>query len=277
MQHKKATNSGIDFQTLLDTNKKLRAESKKLQADARELRADALHQQERLTRTVEVASKTIEKLEGANRQLTDKVIHAQEDERCRIGRELHDDFGQRLALMAMKADSLSSLVSGPDAAKRMISEISHEAKDLSSDIHRLSHRLHPPKVEELGLISATRALCKEHGKLWKMAVYFHTHGPSENFVSSSAMSLFRIIQESLQNAGKNGHARHVIVRLTADEHEMTLSVCDDGQGFEPSRVRRGLGLISMRERIRLAKGHITIQSVVGHGTRIEAHIPRHSD
>jgi PAS domain S-box-containing protein len=212
--------------------------------------------------------------ERATHDLGGRLISAQEEERKRIARELHDDLSQRLAMLSVEADQLGRLDNAP-AAQPLISEIAEQVKDLSSEIHRLSYQLHPAKLEQLGLVAATRALCHEQSRIWAIPIDFIQAGIPRELNRATALGIYRIVQEGLQNVGKHSQATHARVELTRENDMIRLLIRDNGRGFDTELVHRhaGLGLLGMRERVHLAQGRILIQSAPGKGTNIEVKVP----
>ena len=214
--------------------------------------------------------------EEAAQSLSGRLIHAQEAERMRLARELHDDLNQNLALLSIELDLLCQK---PPAANGVVNgrmqELSAQLKNLSSSVHRLSHELHPAKLEQLGLVAAVGGFCREIGAARKIAIEFEVHDVPRVLPNDIALCLYRIVQEGLQNVVKHSGAADAKVELTANENELCLVVADRGCGFEsPSSLgESSLGLVSMRERVRLVRGQITVQSRKGEGTRIEVHVP----
>ncbi|HVK12253.1 MAG TPA: PAS domain-containing sensor histidine kinase [Gemmataceae bacterium] len=210
------------------------------------------------------------------RLLTGRLLEAQEVERRRIARELHDDLNQRLALLALELDTLSQVppTSAAEIADRM-QELSARVKDLSSAVHDLSHRLHPSKLEQLGLVAALGGLCRELTQSHGLEVKFTHHQGPGVMPPDSVLCLYRIAQEALQNVVKHSGSRHAAVELSGTADEVRLRVIDDGVGFEPGSAvgNDGLGLISMRERLLLVGGEITIDSRPLGGTRIDVRVP----
>jgi PAS domain S-box-containing protein len=208
--------------------------------------------------------------------LASRLLTAQESERRRIARELHDDLNQSLALLAVKLDLLSQKPPDPAAefAER-IHELSAQVKQLSSSVHELSHQLHPAKLEQLGLLAAVRGLCAELTQSHGLQIEFTHHKVPAAIPADTALCLYRTAQEALRNVVKHSGAQHTAVELEGRTETIFLRITDDGAGFIPSLVgdKGGLGLVSMRERLRLVQGEITIDSRPGHGTWIEVCIP----
>ena len=210
------------------------------------------------------------------RLLTGRLLQAQEMERRRIARELHDDLNQSLALLAVEMDLLSH--KPPDSTTQLsgrIQELSARVKELSSSVHELSHRLHPSKLEQLGLAAAVRSLCQELTQAHGLQIKFTFYQVPEGLPEDTALCLYRIAQEGLRNVIKHSGAQQAAVKLGGSTDTLSLSIVDDGVGFDPGLVdgQGGLGLISMRERLRLVDGTIAIDSRRSSGTRIEVRVP----
>jgi PAS domain S-box-containing protein len=208
--------------------------------------------------------------------LTGRLIHSQETERRRIARELHDDFNQSLALLSVDLDILGQKppLAGNQLGGR-IHELSARVKQLSSSVHGLSHQLHPSKLEQLGLLAAVRGLCLELTQSHGLPIAFTHHDVPETLPEDSALCLYRVVQEALGNVLKHSGATHAWVDLTQRAGTVYLQVTDDGVGFDPKLIERngGLGLVSMRERLRLVHGQITFDSQQSIGTRIAVSVP----
>lgn len=210
------------------------------------------------------------------RVLTGRLLQAQETERSRIARELHDDLGQNLALLSVKIDLLGQKPSD-SAAQRdgRIQELAAQVKQLSSSVHDLSHKLHPSKLEQLGLVAAVRALCKELTQTHGLPIAFTSHQVSAPIAEDTALCLYRIVQEALRNVLKHSGAHQASVELYQSADTLFLRIVDDGTGFDPAMVHpgSGLGLASMRERLHLVGGQIAIDSRSARGTRIDVRVP----
>jgi signal transduction histidine kinase len=203
--------------------------------------------------------------------LAARLIGAQEAERARIARDLHDDISQQLALLEIDLESLRGAGYGPtDAAA---AELVLRARTIASSVHDLSHRLHPAKLRLVGLVSALGGLQREMSLPDTLISFTHDTIPS-SLSSDLTLCLFRVAQEALQNALKYSHARHVAVHLGSTRDALTLQITDDGVGFNVDAVwGKGLGLISIAERVEAAGGKFEIDSVPGSGTGLTVRVP----
>jgi signal transduction histidine kinase len=206
------------------------------------------------------------------RSLTGRLIHAQEEERRRIARELHDDLNQGLALLAIELDLLAQRPPKSDTPPLdRLRGLSGRVKQLSSAVHDLSHLLHPSKLEQLGLVASIRSLCKELAQDHELAIQFVDQQVPSSIPADIALCLYRITQEALQNVLKHSGAQRARVDLLGNEDAVVLRITDKGSGFDPGSVdeKGGLGLVSMRERLHMLGGTIVINSRPGEGTSIE--------
>jgi PAS domain S-box-containing protein len=214
--------------------------------------------------------------EQAIRNLSGRLISAQEEERTRIARELHDDIMQRIALLAMELTSWSKHV--PKSAVDLRDRI-HDSKkrlwEMSTDIQALSHHLHSSKLEILGLVSAANTFCMELSEKHGIPVDFVHSDIPRAVPSSISLCLFRVLQQALQNALKHSGSTHVKVELRGTPNEIQLIVSDSGIGFDPKEAinGKGIGLISMQERLGLVDGQFSVTSAPGKGTTIYASVP----
>lgn len=215
------------------------------------------------------------------RELSGRLIHAHEQERIRLARELHDDAVQRLGLLSINLEMLrQQLNEAPVDIHGRINELSQQVEDLASELRQLSHELHPAKLEYLGLEAAIRAFCEELSDARHITVQVDVKDVPRSLPSDVALCLYRVTQEALQNVTKHSGAGSATVVLAATEKEMLLSVTDSGVGFDVHALqgREGsLGLISMRERVHLAQGQLSVTSEKGQGTRIEVRVPLPSE
>jgi signal transduction histidine kinase len=210
------------------------------------------------------------------RRLAGRIIEAQEGERRRVARELHDDLNQGLALLAVELDVLTGRP--PPSAReteKHLRGLSARVKGLSSAVHAMSHQLHPSRLEQLGLVAAARGLCQEVSRHHRLEVTFIHSGVPAVVTRATALCLYRVAQEALRNVVRHSGAARAAVELAGTPADLRLVVSDDGTGFEPAAALRGggLGLVSMRERLCLAGGRLVIAAREAGGTRIDARIP----
>jgi PAS domain S-box-containing protein len=205
-----------------------------------------------------------------------RLLEAHELERARIARELHDDIGQRMAVMTMDLDGLMQLLPLSTADLRVrIATMSNRAIDLAKDVQAISHRLHSSKLDHLGIALAAAAFCDELSQHHGIAIQFSAGEIPDKLPNDVVLCLFRVLQEAVTNAVRHGHPRQVTVELRASDADMRLDIVDDGSGFDPVLAMKGpgLGLISMRERLGLVGGELRIESRPGAGTAIRARAP----
>ena len=205
-----------------------------------------------------------------------KLIEAQESERTRIARELHDDINQRLAMVAVSLRMITAKLSHSEVEpKRDIEATCERVSGLERDIQALSHRLHSSKLEYLGLEVAARGFCREMSERQNIKIGLQCDDVPADLSSDVALCLFRVLQEALHNALKYSGVKEFEVSLTGVSHAIELRVHDSGAGFDPKRTSNGhgLGLTSMRERLKLVGGECSIDSEPGHGTTVSARVP----
>lgn len=216
--------------------------------------------------------------------LAGKLIDAQEDERRRIARDLHDDFSQRLAALAIEAGNAARAAPGEDTRedgsrtpgmRDRVEELRRGIATLGDDIHNIARRLHPATLEDLGLIAAVEQECRAFFERGGPPVDFEVSGTLDGLAPEVSLSLYRIVQEALRNVEKHAEAQAVTIRLSRSVENVLLSVADNGKGFSPTATggKRGLGLSSMHERVRLLGGHLHIDAGPGRGTHITVRVP----
>ena len=208
-----------------------------------------------------------------------QLIEAHEEERTRIARELHDDITQRLALLAIELAQWSEDERSGSEVREHVRHAQERIDEIAKDVQGLSHRLHSSKLEYLGLVSAARSFCEELAERSKVEIEFRHSGVTQSVPKDVSLCLFRVLQESLQNAVKYSGVRHFTAVLTGTPETIELTVQDAGIGFEEEKAsgRKGLGLISMRERINLVHGDFSLKSKPGIGTTIYARVPFKSE
>jgi signal transduction histidine kinase len=208
--------------------------------------------------------------------LTGRLLQAQETERRRIARELHDDLSQRLALLCVQLDLVSQRPpESPAQLAALMQDLSSQVKQLSTALHDLSRQLHPTKLEQLGLVAAVNGLCNEMSQTHSLPIEFVHHDVPESIPADTALCLYRIVQEALRNVVKHSGAHGVDVELNGDADAIHLCITDNGAGFDPKSVegKGGLGVVSMRERLRLVGGKMAIDSSPSGGTRVDVCVP----
>jgi signal transduction histidine kinase len=222
------------------------------------------------------AERRLQASERELRSLTGRLLQAQETERGRLARELHDDLNQNLALVSVELELLRQRPpSSPAQLGSQLADLLAKVKHLSSSVHNLSHQLHPAKLEQLGLVAAVRSLCKELKQTYGVPIEFSYRDVPETLPPGADLCLYRIAQEALANVIKHSGAAHAAVELHGDTSAIRLRILDDGRGFEAGSAARkgGLGLVSMRERLQLVGGNLAIEASPTGGTRIDATIP----
>jgi signal transduction histidine kinase len=215
--------------------------------------------------------------EKALSSVSRRLLHAQEQERARIARELHDDIGQRVALLAIELTNLSA--GRPDSLdSSQTTKLQKQAVAITEDIQALSHELHSSKLELLGVTAAMKGFCDEFAEQQQVAVDFATRDVPDQLPPDTSLCLFRVLQEALHNSAKHSGVRHFEVQLWGAPDEIHLLVSDSGEGFdlEAARAGRGLGLVSMEERLKLVAGDLSIETQPRRGTRIHARAPYRS-
>jgi PAS domain S-box-containing protein len=213
--------------------------------------------------------------EEALSSVSRRLIEAQEEERARIARELHDDISQQIALLAIELDHPKEFSGLNPEAQRYIGDILNRILDVGSQIQAISHRLHSSKLKYLGLVAACKSFCTELAEQHKVEIDFAGADIPNSIAPEISICLFRILQEGLTNAVKYSGVRHFQVKLLGTAEEIGLNVRDSGKGFdvEAAMSKNGIGLISMRERAALAQGTISIQSDPTRGTEIDVRVP----
>ena len=215
-------------------------------------------------------------MEEAISGMSRKLIEAHEHERTRIGRDLHDDVVQRLALVAIELEGVQRDV--PDSARelgRRIGDLQNQTAQITNDVQLLSHELHSSKLEYLGVVAAAKNFCKEFSERQRVEIDFESHDLPVGLPRELSLSLFRVLQEALRNATRHSGVKRFEVRLWGSTVEIHLTVSDLGAGFDAEAAMKssGLGLTSMQERLRLVGGELSINSQLKRGTTIHARIP----
>jgi signal transduction histidine kinase len=210
------------------------------------------------------------------RAVSGRLIHAQEKERARLAQELHDGLSQQLAVLAVELDLLGQRPPATAAeARACLADLSAKTKALSADVHRLSHGLHPAKLQQLGLVAAVGGFCRDLQATERVQVRFSAEDVPETLSDDVALSLYRVAQEALWNVVKHSGARNAAVKLTGDQAEIRLDITDDGCGFDPASTppAASLGLLGMRERVTMVGGQIRWDPAPGGGTTVHVRLP----
>jgi len=205
------------------------------------------------------------------RRISGSLIDAQEQERYRIARELHDDLGQGLALVHVKLDELIEESDG--SLKPGLADLSNQLSAISTTAREISHGLYPSQLEYFGLATAVKRLCDEMRRGKNLSINLAMDDLPRELPPAVSLCLYRVAQETLHNIITHSQAKNVQVELRARGGRISLSVADDGVGFDLDREVAGLGLASMRQRVRSVGGSIKISSVPKLGTRVEAQVP----
>jgi PAS domain S-box-containing protein len=228
-----------------------------------------------------IADITEQKLaEEALSGLSRKLIEAQETERARIARDLHDDIGQRLALLSVTLEGMRHVA--PDSKNEIsnrVDELRKQILDISASVHALSHQLHSSQLRHLGIVNAIRGFCMELSEQQNVSIDFVCIDVPETIPQDISLCLFRVLQEALHNAVKHSSVSHFGVELCGTSDAVHLTVRDSGIGFNPEAAMKGhgLGLTSMRERLKLVDGQFSIESQPMRGTAIYAYVPLNSE
>jgi signal transduction histidine kinase len=231
-------------------------------------------------RQAEEASRESERILRQNendlRRLAGRLISAQEEERSRLARELHDDLAQRLAVFAIDVGQIEQQLGDlPEPVRETLNEMKKDIVTISQDVHKLSRQIHPSILDDLGLIKAVESECTNFSRREGTEIEFYHEKIPTVIPKGISLSLYRIIQEGLSNISKHACANHISVSMKGTGHDVLLSVQDDGIGFDPEEVREkpGLGFSSMRERVSLIHGEFSISSEPERGTVITVRVP----
>jgi PAS domain S-box-containing protein len=206
--------------------------------------------------------------------LTASLIATQEEEHKHVARELHDVFSHKLAVLGLDVSRLSRQKPGAAIEREELQKLSETIQSLTHDIHRMSRQLHPSILDDLGLAAALKQECAIFSELHNIPVSFTAGRVPASLPANVSLCLYRVAQEALRNVGQHAAARQVHVALKAMPDDIALRVRDNGNGFGPGKpAKKGLGLVSMEERVRLVNGTFRIESLVDRGTEVEVHVP----
>ena len=210
------------------------------------------------------------KSDSTIRNLSGRLINAGEEERKRIARELHDDIGQRLSLVSLDLNVMQQDVANGATARLSLEEPLQQLSEIITDVHDLSHQLHSSKLQTLGLDVTINEICRQLGKQYDKEIRFTAEETPRPLPEDVGLCFYRVAQEALSNSVKHSGATHIDVRLVASDGLLRMIVEDDGCGFDPAAAANGLGLATMRERLRLVDGILVVNSMRGRGTEITA-------
>jgi two-component system, NarL family, sensor kinase len=239
-----------------------------------EIFANALARK-RADHDLHVREETLRKTQDDLRLLAGRLLRAQEDERRRIAREMHDDWTQRLAVLAIDAARLETQLDPSSSAHRQVQEMRGAMVSLSEDVHALSRQLHPSILDDLGLVDALRSECASVTRREGVAVAYRCDQVTASLPNDAALCVYRVAQEALRNVVKHAGAQEASVSLVSSDPELVLTIQDRGVGFDVVKVRsrKGLGLSSMEERVRLIRGELSVDSEPGRGTTVTVRVP----
>jgi len=209
------------------------------------------------------------------RLLAAQVINAQDAERARVARELHDGTAQTLAAAMLQLSAVARNATSPDEADAL-AELRSLVASALEEVRTISHTIHPRVLDDLGLVSALEWLARQTRQDGVLEVEVEAGPGAEDIPAAASSVLYRVAQESIRNVVQHARAKHVRIVLTIDHDVASLSVIDDGNGFDVGSAearRPGMGLFSIRERVSLVNGTVDIQSVPGHGARVIATVP----
>jgi signal transduction histidine kinase len=218
------------------------------------------------------ANARMENIQLELQRLTARLIQAQEEERQRISGELHDDIAQRLSLLVFGLERLKDALPASTTQLSALAQLRNEAEEITTDIHELSHELHSTKLQHLGLKAALNELCHKIAEQRSIGIELEVPD-SVPLDPGVQLCLYRVAQEALNNVLKHSGSGQVTVSLSQVERRGRLQVKDTGVGFDASLAGTGLGLASMRERLRIVRGALFVNSIPGHGTEITAEVP----
>jgi signal transduction histidine kinase len=212
------------------------------------------------------------------RTLAGRLLRAQEDERTRIARELHDDVSQSMATICLQIATLrdQEIADGDPNIRHALTRLHESAVNVADDIRALSHDLHPHVLHHIGLVAALAAHCDEMRSRYECDIRFSANPGIGHVPNDAALCLYRIAQEAISNSCRHAQAGRTTVGLARTGSALDLTVSDDGIGFDLDETRQkgvGLGLVSMDERVRLANGSLGVRTTGGRGTTVSVRIP----
>jgi two-component system sensor histidine kinase UhpB len=204
------------------------------------------------------------------------IVEAQDNERTRIARDLHDSVGQKIAVLQVSLAQIAQAL--PLEARASVLEVERQISEIAGELHAISHELYPSRLQLIGVAAAIAALCRDTSQQSGIDISFAGDAALTGIGPRESLGLYRIVQEAVQNIVKHSHARHATVRLVRRCGVLALTVMDFGCGFDDSQPSKGLGLMSMRQRAQSLDGTMSVQTRKSGGTRIRVQIPlAHSD
>jgi signal transduction histidine kinase len=268
-----ALRTGTPYELVLEM---IRADGTHLWVRARgEAHRDSLGRIAGLRGTVQDITER-KRAEEALSGMNGRLIEAQEAERARIARDLHDDIGQRLALLAMALEQMRRLLpDSADEALGCLDALQKQSAEIITDVQALSHELHPPRLLHLGVVAAMRGFCGELSAQKDVVIDFRFENVPGNVPAEVSLCLFRVLQEALHNAVRHSGVQHFDACLHGTADAIHLTIRDEGAGFDVEAASRGvgLGLTSMKERLKLVGGDLFIESQATGGTTVLARAP----
>ena len=220
-----------------------------------------------------MALEELKKAHSELQEFTPRLIAAQEQEKERISRELHDDVGQRLALLSIGLDSVDEKIPVERSSEHAeIRSLLTQLDELATDVHNMSHQLHSSKLQHLGLRAALKDVCQQLSDQHRVAIYLTADQLPKSLSEQVSLCFYRVAQEALMNAVKHSGTSQVDVSLDCKGQLLRMCIRDYGIGFDPSVRGTGLGLVAMQERLRMVGGMLRFNSVAGMGTEVEAEV-----
>ncbi len=227
----------------------------------------------------ERAERSLRSSQSELQKMTNRLLEIQEEEGRRIARQLHDDISQRLSSLTLDAAAIErELQNGQDLPTSSLEKLHQKIVGIAADVHNISRRLHPQILEDLGLVKAVRSECRSISQLEEMEVELIAD-PIDGLADEKALCCYRVVQEALRNVAKHAQSKQATVRIWQNGGDACVSVQDQGQGFdfESAGQSGGIGLTSMRERVNLCDGQLSIKSAIGQGTNVEVRMRLEND
>jgi signal transduction histidine kinase len=226
----------------------------------------------RLARDADLRYRQVALTQGKLKELSARLVEAQEQERCAISRELHDEVGQSLSALLMELGNLGAVAPGNAELRSHVESIRKLAESSVNVVRNMALLLRPSMLDDLGLVPALQWQARELSKRTGMAITVEADGVADDLPEEHKTCIYRVVQEALHNCARHALAHCVRIQVMQANGRIHLSVADDGQGFDSAHTR-GLGLLGMEERVTHLGGHFSLQSEPGHGTRLRIEIP----